>query len=130
MATITLASFSALQHPLQRNLKSFTNILAPFPFHLTFCEQQILTQRLFKVSDISPHFLDIDPTFHVENRISNCISRYFFITQAQVQSIFFPRLIAFFLSLTGTDVACEILWGVPPPCFVKSIIKAIITAKF
>ena len=55
MANITPTLFSALQLPLQRNLKQFSIILAPCPFHLTSYKQQISTQRLFKVSGISPH---------------------------------------------------------------------------
>ena len=71
-AYITPTPFTVLLLPLQRNLKPLPIILAPCPFHLTSCTQQISTQCLFKVSDISPHFPDIDPTFHVENRIPNC----------------------------------------------------------
>ena len=66
---VTLIVPLNLQPPLQRNVKPFPIILVLRPFHFTSCKQHLSTQHLFKVLDISPHFPDIDSTFHAENRI-------------------------------------------------------------
>ena len=97
LATITPTLFSALQPSLQRNFKPFPIILATCPFHFTSCKQQISIQRLFKVSDITPHFPGINPTFHVKNWIPNYTSGDVPIIRAQVQSIFLAGFNAFFL---------------------------------
>ena len=98
LATIAPTPFSALQLPLQRNLKPFRVILAPCTFHLTSRKQEISTQCLFKMSDISPHFLDRDPLFHVDNWIQNCTSGDSRIIRARVQSVFLAGFSAFFLT--------------------------------
>ena len=59
LATMTPTPFSALQLPLQRNLKPIPIVLALCPFHLTFCKPQISTKHLLKISGI----LFTPPTF-------------------------------------------------------------------
>ena len=96
-----------------KKFKTISNHFSTLPFRPHFLQTaNINTTSFHTVSDIWPQFSNIDPTFQVENQISNCTSGDFPIIRAQVHSIFRPGFRVFFLTKAGDDSAYKVLWGV------------------